>query len=219
MLAVATGDALWSFILVKPALCPSHHPLTHSVILPPSPSSHRLPRPGWLWLVLFSAHHANVLSQSPSFSPSSSSFSSCAPQAHVALTQPRLCYRAPGSHPLTRHFPPACPPDSSNIMDSKRNSFASVHSPFLLYFLSGRKAWCTIHQAGNLGSPCCPPLLHTWPHRSPSPTSSLLSSPTPPLLLSLDLTVPCLDHSSYADGFYGSSLTPSNPSTPCLQKS
>ena len=146
MLAVATGDALWSFMPVKPVLCPSHHPPhTHSVILPPSPGSHPLPRPGWLWLVLFSAHHANVLSQSPSSSPSSSSFSSCAPQAHVALTQPRLCYRAPGSHPLTRHFPPACPPDSSKVMDSKRNSLASVHSLFLLYFLSGRKAGRTVH--------------------------------------------------------------------------
>lgn len=47
-------------------------------------------------------------------------------------------------------------------------------------------------------------------------TSQLFHSTS---VLSLDLTVPCLDHSSYTGGFYCSPLTPSNPSTPCLQKS
>lgn len=66
-------------------------------------------------------------------------------------------------------------------------------------------------------------LLSTSPLRmaplvavSPLFTSQLFHSTS---VLSLDLTVPCLDHSSYDGGFYGSSLTPSNPSNPCAQKS
>lgn len=87
--AVSTGDALWPFhpsqaCLVHPP------PRTHSVFLPVSPGSHSPPRSDCLWLVLSSAHLSDVTSQSPSFSPSSSS--SCAPWAHLAVTQPRLCF-------------------------------------------------------------------------------------------------------------------------------
>lgn len=46
-------------------------------------------------------------------------------------------------------------------------------------------------------------------------TSQLFHSTS---VLSLDLTVPRPDHSSYT-GCYGSALTPSNPSTACPQKS
>ena len=67
--------------------------------------------------------------------------------------QHSLRWAGEGVMGVMRHFPPECPPDS--LMDSKRNSFASVYSLFLLYFCPGERH----------GTPFTAPTMFTfqWP--------------------------------------------------------
>lgn len=80
---------------------------------------------GWF---LSSAHLSDVTSQSPASSLSHASSYLRPGHTYVSLS-PDFVSESARWPPLMRPFPPECPPDSSNLMDSKIHCFSSQPSP------------------------------------------------------------------------------------------